>query len=194
MKRVILTIAVAAALGVGGMAAAGLAAPPPNNPGSPGDDCSHGNSNKPCRDDPSPNGQDCEDHGKARGNEDHCDAADTTDTTTTDETTTTEETTSTDTTTTSPESTATEPDTTTTSETPGPAPTPQHGGQPVTTTVLQNQLDKQAKRNGAPATTPATPSASAAGELPYTGLPLGGWVALGLGLVGSGLTLRRRSA
>ena len=57
---------------LGGVAAAG-AQPGPNNPGSPGDNCSHGNANKPCKDDPQPyRGKDCLDHGKARGNEDHC--------------------------------------------------------------------------------------------------------------------------
>src|SRR5438876_1061104 len=60
-------------------------------PGSPGDDCSHGNSSTDCRPDPNQNGKDCEDHGNARGNEDHCDPA----TTTTNETTSTVETTST---------------------------------------------------------------------------------------------------
>jgi hypothetical protein len=57
---------------LGGVAAAG-AQPGPNNPGSPGDNCSHGNANKPCKDDPQPErGKDCLDHGMARGNEDHC--------------------------------------------------------------------------------------------------------------------------
>jgi hypothetical protein len=41
-------------------------------PGSPGDNCSHGGNTVPCRTDPSTNGQDCEDHGNASGNEDHC--------------------------------------------------------------------------------------------------------------------------
>src|SRR5919106_5728279 len=50
--------------------------PPSTVPGSPGDDCSHGNSDKDCKPDPQPeHGKDCEDHGNARGNEDHCDAA-----------------------------------------------------------------------------------------------------------------------
>lgn len=37
-------------------------------------ECSHGNSNKPCKDDPNPeHGKDCEEHGKYGGvNEDHC--------------------------------------------------------------------------------------------------------------------------
>jgi hypothetical protein len=41
-------------------------------PGSPGDNCSHGSNTVSCRTDPSTNGQDCEDHGNASGNEDHC--------------------------------------------------------------------------------------------------------------------------
>ncbi len=79
-----------------------IASPPSGNPGSPGDNCSHGNSNQECRDDPSDNGQDCDEHGNASGNEDHCDGTTTTtttETTTTDETT-TDETTTVDTTTT----------------------------------------------------------------------------------------------
>jgi hypothetical protein len=65
-------------LAVGGFAAItavaddGPAGPPVTVPGSPGDDCSHGASNAPCRPDPSTNGKDCDDHGAARGNEDHC--------------------------------------------------------------------------------------------------------------------------
>lgn len=44
-----------------------------NNPGSPGDDCSHGNSDKACKPDPQPtHGTECDDHGNASGNEDHC--------------------------------------------------------------------------------------------------------------------------
>ena len=64
---------------------------PTTVPGSPGDDCSHGNSGKDCRPDPNQNGKDCEDHGNAKGNEDHCDQGETTTTvpTTTNETTTT---------------------------------------------------------------------------------------------------------
>src|SRR5206468_1346947 len=69
--------------------------PPTTVPGSPGDDCSHGNSGSDCRPDPNQNGKDCEDHGNARGNEDHCDQVDTP---TTPETTTTSTTTTTTTT------------------------------------------------------------------------------------------------
>lgn len=50
-----------------------VAADPPDGP--PGqDECSHGNSDKPCREDPQPDhGKDCEEHGNNGGiNEDHC--------------------------------------------------------------------------------------------------------------------------
>jgi large repetitive protein len=67
---------VMAALGLllaAGVAAAALATPGNGNPGSPGGTCSHGASDKPCKDDPQPeHGQDCDDHGVAHGNEDHC--------------------------------------------------------------------------------------------------------------------------
>jgi hypothetical protein len=58
----------------------------------PGDNCSHGSSDKPCKPDPQPDrGKDCLDHGQARGNEDHClDTTETTDTTHTDTTDTTD--------------------------------------------------------------------------------------------------------
>ncbi len=204
MKKAITTIVAAMALALGGLAAAGFASPPPSNPGSPGDNCSHGNSNQPCKEDPSPNGKDCEDHGKARGNEDHCDG---TTTTTPTETTPTETTptTPTETTPTTPEETVpcsdcpqpTVPEPTTPTETVPPQETvPVEGSSDtppvVKTTELEKQLDKQAKANGAESAPVAT-AVHPADELPYTGLPLGAWVALGLGLVGSGLALRRRA-
>jgi hypothetical protein len=72
MRRFLFLLA-ALALAVGGFAAiTALAGPPSTVPGSPGDNCSHGASSEPCRPDPSTNGKDCEDHGSARGNEDHC--------------------------------------------------------------------------------------------------------------------------
>jgi hypothetical protein len=52
-----------------------LPTPPGNsgdNPGSPGNDCSQGNSGATCVPDPNVNGQDCLDHGNAAGNENHC--------------------------------------------------------------------------------------------------------------------------
>src|SRR5436305_1101745 len=79
-------LALAGLLVAGVGASAAIASPgtpkggPPvtTNPGSPSDDCSHGSSDQTCRPDPSPNGKDCEDHGNARGNEDHCLATTTT--------------------------------------------------------------------------------------------------------------------
>jgi hypothetical protein len=90
MQRALLLLALAVTFGLG-LVAAVAAQPGPNNPGSPGDNCSHGNSNQLCKPDPQPDrGKDCLDHGNARGNEDHClDTTDTTDTTHTDTTDTT---------------------------------------------------------------------------------------------------------
>jgi len=73
-----------AALGILGMASAGLAADPPGQ-----GPCSHGKSAKECKPDPQPNhGAECDEHGPHEGgvNEDHC-LADTTGTTTTTATT-----------------------------------------------------------------------------------------------------------
>jgi hypothetical protein len=69
-----------AALGILGMASAGLAADPPGQ-----GPCSHGKSGKECKPDPQPtHGAECDEHGPYEGgvNEDHC-LADTTGTTTT---------------------------------------------------------------------------------------------------------------
>jgi hypothetical protein len=81
---------------VGVLAAGALSAPPPAPPGT--NPCEHGNAQKPCKPDPSPNGKDCDEHGKGGVNEDHC-LEDTTTTTTTTDTTTTTQTTTTGTTT-----------------------------------------------------------------------------------------------
>ena len=73
MKRVVLIAAMIAAFGLGAAAAfAGTSDKPPSPPGQP--ECEHGNSQKPCKDDPQPeHGQECEEHGKNGGeNEDHC--------------------------------------------------------------------------------------------------------------------------
>lgn len=72
MKRAFFVLVLAATFGLG-IVAAVAAQPSADNPGSPGDNCSHGSSNTPCKPDPQPDrGKDCEDHGRARGNEDHC--------------------------------------------------------------------------------------------------------------------------
>jgi hypothetical protein len=79
MKPVVRYLALAVILAAGVFTSVALAGKPPSppgqtsNPGSPGDDCSHGNSDKPCKPDPQPgHGSECDDHGNASGNEDHC--------------------------------------------------------------------------------------------------------------------------
>ena len=109
-KRIMLSTILALALMGAGAGVATVAADPGNGngppatvPGSPGGDCSHGNSNQDCRPDPQPtHGQDCEDHGVAQGNEDHCAPVDTTPTDTTPTDTTPTDTTPTETTPTEP--------------------------------------------------------------------------------------------
>ena len=74
MKKLIMLAAMIAVFGLGGAAAfAATSDKPPSPPGQ--DECEHGNSLKPCRDDPQPEkGKDCEEHGPFEGgvNEDHC--------------------------------------------------------------------------------------------------------------------------
>lgn len=74
MKKLIVLAAMIAVFGLGGAAAfAATSDKPPSPPGQ--DECEHGNSLKPCRDDPQPEkGKDCEEHGPFEGgvNEDHC--------------------------------------------------------------------------------------------------------------------------
>ena len=87
MKRGILIIVAALFVALGAVAAV-AADPGTDNPGSPGDACSRGASDQDCRPDPQPeHGQDCDDHGVARGNEDHCGPTETPPETTPDETT-----------------------------------------------------------------------------------------------------------
>jgi hypothetical protein len=178
--------------------------PPTTVPGSPGDDCSHGNSGKDCRPDPNQNGKDCEDHGNARGNEDHCDqtGTTTTDSTSTTETTTTDPTTTSQTTT----STTTETDTgQTTTTNPGPPATPpappgndgspsgsetSSSNQPVTVTKpgLQKQLAHQVKSVRA---SRVSRGSSKPGELPFTGFPDWALALIGSMLLTAGLGLRK---
>jgi hypothetical protein len=70
---VLLTLCVLFAAGVGTAAASGNGNGKPGSPPGQGE-CEHGNSGKPCRDDPQPeHGKDCEAHGNHGGvNEDHC--------------------------------------------------------------------------------------------------------------------------
>jgi hypothetical protein len=178
--------------------------PPTTVPGSPGDDCSHGNSGSDCRPDPNQNGKDCEDHGNARGNEDHCDqtGTTTTDSTSTTETTTTDPTTTSQTTT----STTTETDTgQTTTTNPGPPATPpappgndgspsgsetSSSNQPVTVTKpgLQKQLAHQVKSVRA---SRVSRGSSKPGELPFTGFPDWALALIGSMLLTAGLGLRK---
>jgi len=193
--------------------------PPATVPGSPGDDCSHGNSDKDCKPDPSENGKDCDDHGKARGNEDHCDATTTTTTTTpttsttttTTTTTTTSTTTTTPTTTTIPKTTTTTPTTPTTTTNPSPpgtttstptnpsgpstppaAPTGETAGtatNPPTKPELQKELAKQAKGVRGSSNVRSNPN-----ELPFTGFPAWLLAAIGSAMLAAGLILRKVSA
>jgi hypothetical protein len=179
--------------------------PPTTVPGSPGDDCSHGSSGKDCRPDPNQNGKDCEDHGNARGNEDHCDqtgpTTTTTETTTTDPTTTSQTTTSQ---TTTSATTETETGQTTTTN-PGPPATPpappgndgssagsgpSSSDQPVTVTKpgLQKQLAHQVKSVGAAR---VSRGSSKPGELPFTGFPAWALALIGSVLLTAGLGLRK---
>jgi hypothetical protein len=105
MKNLAFMLVVLAVAALGFGVAIGLSGNPPGR-----DPCSHGETGKPCRDDPQPgHGKDCDEHGKHGGvNEDHCrppttttQTTETTGTTTT-QTTTTTGTTTTQTTTSSP--------------------------------------------------------------------------------------------
>ena len=172
--------------------------PPSTVPGSPGDDCSHGNSGKDCRPDPSENGKDCEDHGNARGNEDHCtQVATTTTTTTTPDTTTTNETTTTTQTTTTPGTTTTPtssgktppaPAGGTASGTPSGQPKPSSTPKPpVTKPELQQELGKQAAKVRAG----VSYTRKNRGELPFTGFPAWALALIGSAMLAAGLGLRR---
>ena len=88
MKRHGATLLFAVVMGVlgfavSGVAVAGVSDKPPSPPGQ--GECEHGNSEKPCKEDPQPDkGKDCELHGNSGGvNEDHCKGEDTTPTDTT---------------------------------------------------------------------------------------------------------------
>ena len=170
--------------------------PPTTVPGSPGDDCSHGNNGKDCRPDPNQNGQDCDDHGNARGNEDHCQASTPT-TTTTPITTQTTTTPSTSTTTTTPttSTTPTGSTTTTASATPGTTTTtPTSGGTegaatPPTKPELQKELAKQAKGVRGTSYVRSNPN-----ELPYTGFPAWLLAAIGSAMLAAGLALRKAAS
>jgi hypothetical protein len=95
MKKHLATLLLAVVMGVlgfvmSGVAVAGVNDKPPSPPGQ--GECEHGNSAKPCKEDPQPDkGKDCEAHGNNGGvNEDHCKGDETTPTETTPTDTTTE--------------------------------------------------------------------------------------------------------
>ena len=73
MKKLVLLSAMLAAFALGGAAALAGNLDKPSSPPGQGE-CEHGNSQKPCKDDPQPDrGKDCEEHGNQGGvNEDHC--------------------------------------------------------------------------------------------------------------------------
>jgi hypothetical protein len=165
--------------------------PPTTVPGSPGDDCSHGNSGSDCRPDPNQNGKDCEDHGNARGNEDHCDAVETTTTT---ETSTTSTTTTGSTTTTNPGSPGSPPGNNGSPSSPpgGPqspsASAPPVSKPPVSKPQLQKELAHQVKAAHA---VRSSRGSTKPGELPFTGFPAWAFALVGSLLLGAGLGLRR---
>ena len=174
---------------------------PPSPPGQ--GECAHGNSQKPCKEDPQPDrGKDCEEHGPKEGgvNEDHCKGTPTTPEETTPEETTPEETT--------PEETTSTP-TETTPETPAKPEAPASPESPSSSApeapaapsaeeefqeALEQDVKTQAQSNGATSTpSSGTGNPTRATEvLPYTGLSLWWAVALSTGLVASGIALRRR--
>jgi hypothetical protein len=211
-------VALAGLLIAGVGVSAALAAPSTPNgnggpqttvPGSPGDDCSHGNNGKDCRPDPNENGQDCDDHGNARGNEDHCSPAETTTTTpstsTTTTTTDTTPSTSTTTTTTSSSTTTTTTSQTSTTSTGGGNPPPTTttpaappaapagtaapaASEPATKPELQQELAQQIKGKQAARVSPA---ARNPGELPFTGFPAWALALVGSTMLATGLGLRK---
>jgi hypothetical protein len=192
-------LGVSAALASPGAPNAG--GPPSTVPGSPGDDCSHGNSDKDCKPDPQPgHGQECDDHGKASGNEDHCDGVTTTTTPSTTETTPStttstpnDTTTSTVTTTTPTTQTGTTPPATTPETAPSPpaaagsAPS-STSNPPVTKPELEAELAEQVKGAHVSRTTHARSDPS---ELPFTGFPAWMLALIGSLMLATGLGVRR---
>lgn len=98
MKKHLLTFVLALVVGVLGFAVSGIATAGDGQPPGQGP-CSHGETGTQCKDDPSDNGKDCDEHGNNGGvNEDHCQETDTTPTETTPTETTPTDTTPTETT------------------------------------------------------------------------------------------------
>jgi hypothetical protein len=179
---------------------------PPSPPGQ--GECEHGNSQKPCKDDPQPDrGKDCEEHGPKEGgvNEDHCKGTPPVDPPCTvnctpvdppvdppkEPPTSTPDPTKPET----PETPPATPEAPASPESPSPS-APETPDAPSAETPdfqegLEKDVEKQAKKNGA-TSAPSATSQTPATELPYTGLPLGLMAALGAALSGAGLWLRRR--
>jgi hypothetical protein len=212
-----LTLCILFVAGVGTAAASGN-----GKPGSPPGqgECEHGNSGKPCRDDPQPeHGRDCEHHGNQGGvNEDHCGGAPApeppTTTVTTPPTTTTTTTTVVTTPSAPPTPTTpaqTSPPSTTPKQEPKEERTPTSTPPKATTEDAPKQPVKQAtaepkqdakvavapaaeKTEAVPACIPPRALAAApktAGQLPFTGLPLRVYILAGLGALVVGVGLRR---
>jgi hypothetical protein len=160
-------------------------------PGSPGDDCSHGSNSVTCRPDPNQNGKDCEDHGNAKGNEDHCNQADTTTTTeSTPETTTTNETTTTTPeTTTNPGSPGTPSGNGGSSSSSAGGSAPSSASAPPVSTPEQEQAPAQQVK-GARVSHVAAAS-STPGQLPFTGFPAWVLALIGSAMLAAGLGIRR---
>src|SRR5262245_7855636 len=185
-----------AALATPGSPTAG--GPPTTVPGSPGDDCSHGNSGDDCRPDPNENGKDCDDHGNARGNEDHCEAATTT--TTTDPTTTTTTTTPTTSTTPEPPTTSTNPTSTGTPGAPStptatPVVTPSSSpGETASGSTPPPAKPEPQKQPTAQVKGASVSHASPRGELPFTGFPAWVLALVGATMLLTGIALRRATS
>ena len=188
--------------------------PPATVPGSPGGVCSQGASDKPCRPDPQPShGQDCEDHGAAKGNENHCAGATTPQTqSTTQQTQSTQQQTQQSTqqtqqsaapVTTAPTTTATITAATTTATTPvrrGPLGVPAKPAAPARRAPFRPPVKRAPFRpptvkltppTAAPPTARAVPKVSTPKTLPFTGLSLGWYAIGGMLAVMLGMALRR---
>ena len=142
MKKLIVIAAMIAAFGLGGAAAFAASTDKPPSPPGQGE-CGHGNTEKPCKEDPQPDkGKDCEAHGNQGGvNEDHCKDEETTPTETT-------PTTPTETTPTTPTETTPTTPTTTTPTTTTPTTTT-----PTTTTPTQTTATQTTPTETTPAET-----------------------------------------
>jgi hypothetical protein len=201
MKPVVRYLALAVVLAAGVFTSVALAGKPPSppgqtsNPGSPGDDCSHGNSDKPCKPDPQPgHGSECDDHGNASGNEDHCAATTTAVPNVSSSTSTISSSTTSNITTNGGSGTttqATPAGSTTTTISVGVAGTTTTDAT-ATSAVEGTSTGLLPPKTGTPPGSDAQPQSAAAERLPFTGFPT--WlVALAGGLMlATGIALRRK--